>query len=197
MGHPEMTRGRFLATAALMAGGAFGIEAAFMNASEALAESSYTETEALNLLLAFELIQVAMYERGLQKLEGPPRVREMLETLHADDVRHQRALTSQIEQVGGEPEKRRSYAFTFFDTESFLWIARTVEAAGVKAYNGAIPVIQSGEARRLAGSIVQVEGRHAAAVRLALREEPTPESFEAGRREYEARSSIEEFTGRF
>jgi hypothetical protein len=50
--------------------------------------------------------------------------------------------------------------------KAFLKLAQTFEDTGVSAYNGAAPMIESPEVLGAAGSIVQVEARHAAAIRL-------------------------------
>ena len=53
----------------------------------------------------------------------------------------------------------------FSSQKSFLKLAQTFEDTGVSAYNGAAPSIQSKEVLASAGSIVQIEARHAAAIR--------------------------------
>jgi ferritin-like protein len=52
------------------------------------------------------------------------------------------------------------------------------EDTGVSAYNGAAPSIQSKEVLGAAGSIVQVEARHAAAIRLLNGASPSPAAFD-------------------
>ena len=58
------------------------------------------------------------------------------------------------------------FDFPYNDTAGFLKLAQTFEDTGVSAYNGAAPAIKSKEVLAAAGSIVQVEARHAAAIRL-------------------------------
>jgi len=48
----------------------------------------------------------------------------------------------------------------------------------VSAYNGAAPMIKSKDVLAAAGTIVQIEARHAAAIRLAAGEDPSPEAFD-------------------
>jgi hypothetical protein len=48
----------------------------------------------------------------------------------------------------------------------------------VYAYNGAAPQIKSKEVLAAAGGIVQVEARHAAAIRLQRGENPAPDAFD-------------------
>ena len=57
---------------------------------------------------------------------------------------------------------------------SFLALASVLENTGVSAYNGAAPSLQSKEVLAAAGSIVQIEARHAAAINLLIGKSPTP-----------------------
>ena len=63
----------------------------------------------------------------------------------------------------------------FSSEKAFLKTAQTFEDLGVSAYNGAAPNIKSKEVLGSAGSIVQVEARHAAAIR-ALNGQPITEA---------------------
>ena len=49
-----------------------------------------------------------------------------------------------------------------------------LENTGVGAYNGAAPSIKSKQVLASAGSIVQIEARHAAAIDLLIGKSPTP-----------------------
>ena len=81
--------------------------------------------------------------------------------------------------LGGKPVKAPAVDFGDLSTEkAFLKLAVTFEDTGVSAYNGAAPSIKSKEVLAAAGSIVQVEARHAAAVRLLAKEDPSPEAFD-------------------
>ena len=50
----------------------------------------------------------------------------------------------------------------FASEKAFLKLAQTLEDTGVSAYNGAGPMIKRAEVLGAAGSIVQIEARHAA-----------------------------------
>jgi hypothetical protein len=64
------------------------------------------------------------------------------------------------------------------DQATFLKLAETFEDTGVAAYNGAAPMIKSKEVLGAAGSIVQVEARHAAAIRFLKGDNPTRGAFD-------------------
>jgi hypothetical protein len=64
------------------------------------------------------------------------------------------------------------------DQKTFLKLAQTLEDTGVSAYNGAGPAIKSKEVLGAAGSIVQVEARHAAVIRMLNGQLPAPDAFD-------------------
>ena len=61
------------------------------------------------------------------------------------------------------------------------------------AYNGAAPKIKSKEVLAAAGAIVQVEARHAAAIRLLRGENPAPEGFDKGLKMDEVLDAVKPF----
>jgi len=85
------------------------------------------------------------------------------------------------------------FDFAYSDTAGFLKLAQTFEDTGVSAYNGAGPAIKSKEVLGAAGSIVQVEARHAAAIRLQNSEEPSPEAFDPPLDEAQVLKAVEPF----
>src|SRR3954449_7461486 len=79
---------------------------------------------------------------------------------------------------GGKPVSAPKVTFPFKDEKSFLKLAIALEDTGVSAYNGAAPMISSKQVLGAAGSIVQVEARHAAAIRLLNGDDPAPAAFD-------------------
>ena len=69
--------------------------------------------------------------------------------------------------------KQPTFAFGLKTQKDFEKLAITLEDTGVSAYNGAAPMIKSTEVLAAAGSIVQVEARHAAALRFLGEVDPT------------------------
>ena len=61
----------------------------------------------------------------------------------------------------------------FTSRSSVLGAAKTFEDLGVAAYNGAGKLLESADLLLIAGKIVSVEARHAAAIRSVLDEDPT------------------------
>jgi hypothetical protein len=64
--------------------------------------------------------------------------------------------------------------FPVTSQSTFLALASVLENTGVGAYNGAAPSLQSKTILAAAGSIVQIEARHAAAINLLINMSPTP-----------------------
>ncbi len=114
----------------------------------------------------------------MPKLSG--EVKDLATEIGAHETEHVDALTATIEDLGGKPVKAPGVDFgkAFADEAAFLELAQTFEDTGVSAYNGAAPMIESKDVLAAAGGIVQVEARHAAAIRLLRGESPAPEAFD-------------------
>ncbi len=76
------------------------------------------------------------------------------------------------------PEPEVDFGNALKSQSSYLELAQTFEDTGVSAYNGAGPELESKEALAAAGTIVQVEGRHAALIRMMRGEDPAPKAFD-------------------
>jgi len=90
------------------------------------------------------------------------------------EAEHVAALTSAIKSLGGTPVAKPQFVFPVSNEKTFLALASVLENTGVGAYNGAAPSLSSKEVLATAGSIVQIEGRHAAAIDLLINRSPTP-----------------------
>lgn len=198
--HSEgLSRADAILRGALAAGAILGLGMIGPHVERALALAGDNDVDTLNLLLEFEYLQVELYEGGRARLKPEGKPKELIATLLDQEQRHVKALTEAIGQLGGKPlSPDKDYgAFAYHDDDpiTFLRLAQEVENAAIGAYNGAIPLLKSEDLLRLAASIVQVEGRHAAAVALRGENEPAPEAFDAVRTEYEALRSVIRFTG--
>jgi hypothetical protein len=87
---------------------------------------------------------------------------------------HVKALIGFVKQLGGKPVAKPTFVFPATDESSFLALASVLENTGVGAYNGAAPSVKSKTVLAAAGSIVQIEARHAAAIDLLIGKSPTP-----------------------
>jgi rubrerythrin len=177
-----MTRSAFLLRSTLAAGAVYGGSVVGPYVKEAFAQGgSGADVDILNFALTLEVLEQTFYQEGLRQVSGlSGEVQALAEEIESNESEHVDSLTQTIEDLGGKPTEAPELDFgdAFADEASFLELAQTFEDTGVSAYNGAAPQIQSKEVLAAAGSIVQVEGRHAALIRLQRGEDPAPLAFD-------------------
>lgn len=172
-----LTRSAFLVRSTLAAGALYGAGAIGPVVSRALAQSGASDLDIVNYALTLEYLETAFYTRAKQ-LALSSEVRPLVDLIQGDESQHVDALTATVKQLGGQPAKRPTFTFPDKDERAFLKLAQVLEDTGVSAYNGAGPMISSKEVLGAAGSIVQVEARHAAAIRLQNGASPAPFAFD-------------------
>jgi hypothetical protein len=146
--------------------------------TRALAQSGGGDIEILNFALTLEYLEAAFYKEGLKTAKLSGDAKKLATEIADHEQQHVQALTETIKKLGGTPVKAPAVKFPFKDQKSFLKLAQVFEDTGVSAYNGAAPMISSKEVLGAAGSIVQVEARHAAAIRLLNGDDPAPAAFD-------------------
>jgi hypothetical protein len=164
-----ISRGSFLVRGAVAAGAVYGLGAVSPFVREALAQEGGGDVEILNFALTLEYLEAAFYTQALKRTKGlSGDARSLAKEIRDNENEHVGALVSTIKDLGGTPVKAPGVDFgtAFANQESFLKLAQTFEDTGVSAYNGAAPAIKSKDVLAAAGSIVQIEARHAAAIRL-------------------------------
>ena len=177
----EIGRSSFLMKGALAVGAVYGATAVTPFIRSAFAQgASKGDLDILNYALTLEYLEAAFYQGGADVKGLPGEVQGYVETFGAEEQEHVDALTATIKDLGGTPVKAPGVDFgdAFSSPEAFIQLAITLEDTGVSAYNGAAPMIEDKELLATAGAIVQVEARHAAAVRFAAGEDPSPEAFD-------------------
>ncbi|MEJ7875546.1 MAG: ferritin-like domain-containing protein [Solirubrobacterales bacterium] len=184
------TRAAFIIRAALAAGSVYGLHTVSPLVGEALAQEEAGDIEILNFALTLEFLETDFY-RSAQGLSG--EVAELARTFGDEEAEHVAALSAAIEELGGTPAKKPQTTFPKGDQAAFLKLAQTLEDTGVSAYNGAAPRIESKEILAAAGSIVQVEARHAATIRMLNGEDPAPVAFDQTMQEDQVLSAVEPF----
>jgi Ferritin-like domain len=163
-----VTRQAFIVRGALATGAVYGAGAVAPFVRQAIAQEGGGDVEILNFALTLEYLETAYYDRALKQVNGlPGEVKGLATEIRDNEAEHVGALMQTIEDLGGTPVKAPGVDFggAFASQGSFLKLAQTLEDTGVSAYNGAAPAIESKEVLGAAGSIVQVEARHAAAIR--------------------------------
>ena len=173
-----VNRQAFIMRGAITAGAVYGLASVGPFVREAIAQEGGGDVEILNFALTLEYLEAAFYTQGLKQVSGlSGDVKSLATEIRDNENEHVDALSQTISDLGGTPVKAPKVAFgkAFASEGAFLELAQTFEDTGVSAYNGAAPMIESAEVLGAAGSIVQVEARHAAAIR-ALNGAPIAES---------------------
>ena len=173
-----VTREAFIVRGAVTAGAVYGLGAVGPFVREALAQEGGGDVEILNFALTLEYLEAAFYTQALKQVSGlPGDVTSLATEIRDNENEHVDALAATIKDLGGTPVKAPGVDFgdAFSSQKAFLKLAQTFEDTGVSAYNGAAPMIESPDVLGAAGSIVQVEARHAAAIR-SLNGQPIADS---------------------
>ena len=141
-----------------------------------------SDIDVLNYALTLEYLEAAFYQQGNAANLVADREKDLLGKIQADEEYHVTALTDTIKKLGGKPVKAPGVDFgnAFASQKSFLHAAQTFEDLGVGAYNGAGPKIKAKAVLAAAGSIVQVEARHAGVIRLLNGQKIAPSAFDKG-----------------
>ncbi|HET7119807.1 MAG TPA: ferritin-like domain-containing protein [Solirubrobacterales bacterium] len=194
MGHEEQqTRGEVLAKGALAVGAAYGAAMVGPFVGRALAMSGGGDVEILNFALTLEYLESKFYEEAKTRARASGELKKLIDLLAEDERAHVEALTATIKQLGGKPVSMPKFDFEYNGPSGFLKLAQAFEDTGVSAYNGAAPQIESKEVLAAAGGIVQVEARHAAAIRLQNEQPPAPAAFDPPLSEAKVRKAVEPF----
>jgi Ferritin-like domain len=171
-----ITRGSFMLKGALAASAVYGATTVGPFVSRALAQGG-GDVDIVNFALTLEYLEADFYKKG-QSLGLSSAVMKLAKEFGDAETQHVDALTQTVKKLGGTPAKKPTFTFPIKDERSFLKLAQTLEDTGVAAYNGAAPQIQSKDVLGAAGSIVQIEARHAAAIRLQRSQPPAPGAFD-------------------
>lgn len=189
----DLSRSEVILKGALAAGAVYGAVMVGPFVRQALAMSEGGDVGILNFALTLEYLESTFYKEAKTRAKASGDLKSLIDLLAEDEQQHVEALTATIKKLGGKPVSEPKFDFPYSDTAGFLELAQTFEDTGVSAYNGAGPMIKSKEVLGAAGSIVQVEARHAAAIRLQNTEEPAPEAFDPSLEEAKVLKAVEPF----
>jgi hypothetical protein len=189
----DLSRSDVILKGALAAGAVYGTFMVGPYVRKALAMSGGGDVDILNFALTLEFLESTFYKEAKTRAKASGELKSLINLLADDEEQHVAALTASIKELGGKPVAEPKFNFDYNDTAGFLKLAQTFEDTGVSAYNGAGPMIESKEVLGAAGSIVQVEARHAAAIRLQNKEEPAPEAFDPSLDEAQVLKAVEPF----
>lgn len=157
-------------------------------AAPAAAAATLSDVDILNFALTAEHLESEFYKQGFAKFpmqdfmalgltEG--QVKSLM-GVGQTEATHVTTLQSAIAGAGAKPVEACTYNFdaALTSADSMVKTARVLEAVGVSAYLGAAPLVNSSDVLAAAASIVTVEARHQAFIRMASGAEPVPAAFD-------------------
>ena len=170
-----MTRSSFLLKGALATGAAFGASAIAPFVSSALAADATGDIAILNFALTLAYLETDFYTVKGKAVSLSGQAKTLATSFGEEEAAHVSALIAAIKAGGGKPGKKPKFSFPATNEKSFLKLAYALENVGVGAYNGAGPALKSKALLAAAGSIVQVEARHAASIAVLTGAKITPD----------------------
>ena len=189
----DLSRGAVLLKGALAVGAIYGTAMVGPYVRRALAAAGGSDVDILNFALTLEYLEAKFYAEAKMRAKPSGDLKALVDLIASDEQQHVEALAATIKKLGGKPAMEPKFDFPYNDTAGFLELAQTFEDTGVSAYNGAAPMIKSKEVLAAAGGIVQVEARHAAAIRLQNKDEPAPVAFDPPLDEKQVLKAVEPF----
>ena len=173
------TRSSFILRGALAAGAVYGAGAVAPFVSRSFAAVGTTDIEILQFALGLERLETAFYAAANKQAGLSGRVKEISQEFFNHESKHTETIEDLITALGAKPNPAAKAQFKgLSDEKSFLEMAVTLEETGISAYNGAAPAIESTDLIEAAGGIVQVEARHAGALRMLAGQDPAPRAFD-------------------
>lgn len=135
-----------------------------------------TDVDIIQFALTLEHLEAAMYQEMLAANILSGKELMYIQSFGQHEAAHVDGLMAALQAVGVEPVKAlMDYQFPAFDSrEAILNFAKVAEDIGVGAYQGAANLIDNKDYLAVAGSIVQVEARHAAIINSLLGLDPVP-----------------------
>jgi hypothetical protein len=189
----DISRSDVLVKGVLAAGAVYGTFMVAPFVRKAFAMTGGGDVDIVNFALTLEYLESTFYAEALKRAGAKGELKSLISLIGKDEQQHVEALEGAVKELGGKPVAEPKFNFEYSDTAGFLKLAQTFEDTGVSAYNGAGPMIKAKPILEAAGSIVQVEARHAAAIRLQNKEEPAPAAFDEALEEAQVLKAVEPF----
>jgi rubrerythrin len=168
VGVDGMTRGSFILRGALATATVYGAGTVGPFVRGAFAQSDASDALILDFALGLEALEATFYAQALKQVPSlSGATRALTQEISDHEHEHETTIRATILQLGIKNSARPKFDFgDAFSSESrFLDVAQMLEETGVSAYNGAAPELFDRRILAVAGSIAQVEARHAAIIR--------------------------------
>ncbi|MCX6046482.1 MAG: ferritin-like domain-containing protein [Chloroflexi bacterium] len=146
--------------------------------AKALAQG-LTDVDILQFALTLEHLEARMYKDMLATNILTGKDLTYFQNFGAAEAAHVDALTKALSAAGAQPvQAKASYNFPAFNNRGdILNFAKTAEDIGVGAYQGAAAAISNKAYLAAAGSILQIEARHATVINILIGTAPVPAAF--------------------
>ena len=150
-----------------------------MSQKEKVLAQELTDVDILQFALTLEHLEARMYKDMLAANILTGKEKGYFESFGHAEAAHVDALVKALSGLGVKPvEAKASYNFPAFTSrEAILNFAKLAEDTGVGAYQGAAALIKEKAYLAAAGSILQVEARHATIMNILLGLDPVPAAF--------------------
>jgi hypothetical protein len=168
------TRASFMLRGAIATGAVLGASAVGPLLGQAFAATASSDLDILNFALTLEYLETDFYTNKAKTVGLTGEAKKLAAMIAGQEAQHVAALSAAIKAAGGTPVKQPTFVFPVTNQKSFLKLAYTLENTGVGAYNGAGPSLKNRAYLAAAGSIVQIEARHAASIALLINKSVTP-----------------------
>ncbi|HEY0516842.1 MAG TPA: ferritin-like domain-containing protein, partial [Solirubrobacteraceae bacterium] len=125
--------------------------------------------------LTLEYFETDFYAKAIASGQLKGKLLQVAKRFAAQEAQHVQALEAFITQLGGKLPQKPQTKFALDTPASVLQMAVTFENVGAGAYLGQADRISNKELLGVALTIHSVEARHAAALSVAAKQNPTPD----------------------
>src|SRR3954468_2350830 len=125
--------------------------------------------------LTLEYFETDFYSKAIASGQLKGKLLETAKRFAGQEVQHVQALEAFVTQIGGKLPKKPQTKFTLDTQATVLQMAVTFENLGAGAYLGQADRIANKQLLGTALTIHSVEARHAAALSVAAKQNPTPD----------------------
>jgi rubrerythrin len=190
-----VTRSAFILRGALAAGAMYGTGAVGSFVSQAFAQTPASDLQVIGFAYGLETIEAAFYAAALKRAKLPGALRKLATEFGQHENTHVATLKNALSEFGAPTPAAPKVKFNVSSSQAFLKLAVQLEDLGVGAYNGAAPLLKTPELVQTAGTIVQVEARHAAALRVRAGQPPAPAAFDKALSQSQVNAAVKQATG--